>query len=58
MQIIENKTDNELIKSLIAEIAKSSNEIHCAKTDIIKATNRLSFAIVLLNELKTRDENK
>jgi hypothetical protein len=54
MDILQNKTDAELIRSLLAEVAKSTNEIRCAQTDVNKAQNRLNFAIAVLNELANR----
>jgi len=57
MHILENKTDAELIRSLLAEVAKSTNEIRCAQTDVNKAQNRLNFCIAVLNELVNRHED-
>jgi hypothetical protein len=54
MELLESKTDLELQTSLLAEIAKSSNELRCAKQDLNKIESRLSFALVLLNELRAR----
>jgi hypothetical protein len=54
MDVLENKTNKELLKSLLAEIAKAQNEIKCARGDIDKAQSRLSFLIVLANELINR----
>ena len=56
MQILDSKTDRELLKSLLAEIAKASNEIRCAQTDLTKAQSRLSFLIAVSNELISRQE--
>lgn len=55
--LLDTKTDSELLHSLIAEIAKAKNEIGCAKRDIDKATSRLSFLVVLTNKLKDRQEH-
>lgn len=52
--LIENKTDDELLQSIIAETAKASNEIACARRDIAKATSRLNFLVVLANNLIKR----
>lgn len=52
--LIENKTDTELLQSIIAETAKASNEIACAKRDITKATSRLNFLVVLANKMINR----
>ena len=54
MNIIENKTNNELYESLLAEVAKAKHEINCARGDIEKANNRLSFTIMLINKLVER----
>lgn len=54
MDIIENKTDKELLQSLIAEIAKATNELKCARGDIDKAQSRIKFLIVLAHELMNR----
>ena len=57
MDILQNKTDAELIRSLLAEIAKSTNEIRCAQTDVSKAQNRLNFCLAVLNELANRNQD-
>lgn len=57
MDILENKTNNALLTSLIAEIAKATNEIRCAKTDIAKAQSRLQFCIAVANEMINRKED-
>ena len=54
MDLLEHKTDKELLQSVLAEIAKTKNEIACAKGDIAKAQSRLSFLIVAVNELLNR----
>jgi hypothetical protein len=54
MNVIDSKNDKELLQSLLAEIAKASNELRCAKGDLDKANNRLSFLIVLANKLIDR----
>jgi cell division protein ZapA (FtsZ GTPase activity inhibitor) len=56
MDVIANKNDKELLDSLVAEIAKASNEIKCARGDIDKAQNRIKFAILLAHELINRQE--
>jgi len=57
MNILENKSDAELIRSLLVEIAKCTNELACAQGDIKKAQNRLSFSLAVLNELVNRHED-
>ena len=54
MDILDQKTDKELLQSALAELAKTSNELKCAKADIAKITNRLSFLLVITNELINR----
>jgi hypothetical protein len=54
MDILDQKTDDELLRSLIAELAKTSNELRCAKQDLEKVTGRLSFALAVTNKLINR----
>lgn len=54
MDVLDNKSDKQLLQSLLAEIAKAKNEIKCAKGDIDKAQSRISFLIVVVNELLNR----
>lgn len=54
MDVIENKSDKELIQSLIAEIAKANNELKCARGDVDKAQGRIKFATLLLHKLIER----
>jgi hypothetical protein len=54
MHILEQKSDLELDQSLLAEIAKATNEIRCAKADLEKASSRLTFCIAIANELINR----
>ena len=55
--LLDNKTDDELLRSIIAETAKANNEIACAKRDIDKATSRLNFLVVLANKLINRSKD-
>lgn len=54
MNILENKSDEEIVASLLSESAKAKNELKCAKADIEKAESRLSFCLVLINTLIER----
>lgn len=54
MEMLEGKTDYELTRSLLGEIAKCRNEISCASGDIAKAQGRLGFLLVLVNTLIDR----
>jgi hypothetical protein len=57
MELLDRKTNDELLKSLLAEIAKANNEIRCSRQDTEKALNRLNFALVLINTLINREED-
>lgn len=54
MDVIDNKSDKELLVSLIAEVAKASNEIKCARGDIEKAQSRIRFINMVLHTLIDR----
>ena len=54
MHVLQNKTDQELIQSLLAEIAKSTNELRCARQDLDKVSSRLGFVIAVCNEMINR----
>lgn len=54
MEVLQTKTQEDILKSLIAEAAKASNEIKCAQRDLEQAQNRLSFILVLSNEMINR----
>lgn len=57
MKVIDTKTDLELLQSLLAEIAKSTNEIRCARADLEKAMSRLTFCIAVANEMIERTKD-
>jgi hypothetical protein len=57
MDILDKKTDDELLKSLLGELAKAKNELSCAKGDIDKINSRLSFLLVVTNTLINRKED-
>ena len=54
MDILDRQNDEELLRSLLAEVAKANNEVNCAANDLKKARNRLSFLIVIANKLIDR----
>jgi hypothetical protein len=56
MSVIDSKSDQELLRSLLAETAKASNEVRCAQGDLAQAQNRLAFSVAILNELINRQE--
>jgi hypothetical protein len=55
MDVIENKTDRELLQSLLASVAKAQNEIRSAENDLRKAMRRNQFNIMLINKLLERE---
>jgi len=54
MDILDNKKDRDLLDALLPEIAKAQNEIRCARRDLEKATNRVSFMLLIVNKLIER----
>lgn len=56
MDVLDSKTNKQLLESVLAECAKAKNEIASAEADIRKIKNRLSFLIVLANKLIDRQE--
>lgn len=58
MQILNTLNEEELNKTLVAEIAKARNELKCAQEDIKKANSRLSFLVAVSNELNNRSKGK
>jgi hypothetical protein len=54
MEILENKNDEELLKSSLAELAKASNELRCIRNDAEKVSSRISFLILLINTITDR----
>jgi hypothetical protein len=58
MQMLNTLTDKELQETVIKEVAKARNELKCAQADIKKANSRLSFLVVLANELIQRTDKK
>lgn len=58
MDVLDKKTNNELYESLLAEIAKSNNEIKCAQNDINKAHNRIKFSTLVIHKLIDREKDK
>lgn len=58
MQILDDKTDQELLESVIAELAKARAEMRCAEEDIKKIASRTGFLLVLANELINRQKGQ
>lgn len=57
MDLIEDKTAEDLHKSLLAEISKAKSELRCAQADITKANSRIGFCVLALNELINRGKD-
>ena len=57
MDILDRKTDKELLQSMIAELAKVGNELKCARNDIDKATSRQRFLLVLAHKMIERNKD-
>ena len=56
MQILDSKSHDDLMASLLAEIAKARNELSCAKADLDKASGRLTFLLAVVNNLINRSK--
>jgi len=56
MDPLNNKSDNELLRSLLGEVAKAQNELRCAQGDLSKAQSRIAFLLVVINRLIERQE--
>jgi hypothetical protein len=57
MDLLDKKSDLELLQSLLAEMAKANNEIKCAQADLNKAQNRLKFLLLLANTMINRQKD-
>ena len=55
--VLDRKNDLQLLTTLLPEIAKATSELRCAKADVAKATNRLNFALVLVNKMIERNKD-
>jgi len=55
--LMDDKTDKQLLDSMIAEVAKARNEVACARRDINKAEGRMGFLVVLANKLINRNKD-
>lgn len=56
-EFFQDKTQQELLESLLAEVAKATNELRCGERDIRKANGRLQFAVMAINEMINRQED-
>jgi len=53
---LRDYSDEDLLKSLEAEVAKSLNEIRTAQGDIDKIKGRLRFALAVIHILKDKED--
>lgn len=59
MNVVDSKSSEELLRSLLAEAAKSQNELRCAQADLRKTQSRLQFVIAIINQMLDRlEENQ
>lgn len=54
MDVLDSKTDKQLLESMLAEVAKANAEIRHAQGDLEKAQSRLKFTIMLANTMIER----
>ncbi len=52
--LLDTKTNDELLQSILIELAKSKAELGCAQSDINKITSRIGFLLVVINKLIDR----
>lgn len=53
---LEDYSDEDLLKSLEAEVAKSLNELKTAQGDLNKINGRLRFALAVIHILKDKED--
>jgi septal ring factor EnvC (AmiA/AmiB activator) len=56
MQIWKEHSRPDILKSLETEIAKAQAELRCARNDVEKAQNRISFSLSAIHALKDRED--
>lgn len=52
--IFDDKTDQEILRSIEGEVAKALAEIRCARNDLTQAETRMRFALATVHHLKQR----
>jgi hypothetical protein len=55
---LKDYTDEQLLASLEAEIAKGLNELRCLQGDADKVSARLKFALAVLHIVKSKKDKK
>lgn len=53
-----NLTSDEILQTLVAEVAKATNEVRHAQDDLDKADSRLRFILAAVHNLKMRNKDK
>jgi hypothetical protein len=56
MMIFDDKTNDEIFRSIEGEVAKALAELRCAKKDLEQAEVRMKFALATVHYLKQRFE--
>jgi len=56
--LLDKKSDQELLLTLLKEVAKGSAELKTADADLAKASNRIRFCLVLINRLLERTDQQ
>lgn len=56
MKDLQDYSQEDLLKSLEAEIAKSLNELRCLQGDADKISARLKFALAVLHIVKNQKD--
>jgi len=54
--VFDDKTDEEIYASILAETAKAVNEMRCARKDLNQIDVRLKFILAAINNLQQRFE--
>jgi len=52
-----DKSSDDLVEAMLPELAKAMSELRCAKQDLEKATNRMSFILLLVNTVINRKKD-
>ena len=55
---LERYTDDELLQSIEAEVAKALNELRCLQGDADKINGRLRFALAATHAIKDRKDQR
>jgi len=57
MEIIDRKTTDEILTSVVAECAKATAEIRDAQKDLDKASSRIKFVLMLAHKMIDRQKD-